>query len=181
MKRLTILLLLVSLLLGCSNDCPDGLCATEACPFCPDAAVLLFPENNQACEPGEVLSETQATLTLQWQGAKDADRYSLTITDQASGETQRYDNLTSHQPHGDPNARTGLQLAGDQLQPAGQHHPELCPASVLPARGRRYKLCPLCANLTHPRVGQEHPSRGQPLLPGRLAIWMAIRSPTPSM
>ena len=95
MKRLSVLILSIGLLVGCSNDCPDGLCATEACPFCPDAAVLLFPENNQACEPGEVLSDTLAKLTLQWQGAKDADRYSLSITDQASGATQRYDNLTS--------------------------------------------------------------------------------------
>ena len=95
MKRLSVLILSIGLLVGCSNDCPDGLCATEVCPFCPDTAVLLFPENNQACEPGEVLSETRATLTLQWQGAKDADRYSLTITDQASGETQRFDNLTT--------------------------------------------------------------------------------------
>jgi hypothetical protein len=93
MKRLTILLLLVSLLFGCSNDCPNGFCTTEACPFCPDAAVLFFPENNQACEPGEVLSATKATLTLQWQRAKDADHYSLSITDQLSGETQSYDNL----------------------------------------------------------------------------------------
>lgn len=95
MKRLSVLILSIGLLVGCSNDCPDGLCTTEACPFCPDAAVLLFPENNQACEPGEVLSATQATLTLQWQGAKDADRYSLTITNQASEETQRFDNLTA--------------------------------------------------------------------------------------
>ena len=94
MKKLLVLIVIALIVSACSNDCPDGLCATEACPFCPDAAVLIYPQNNQACEPGEVLSETEATLILQWQQAKDADRYSLSITDQVSGETQRFDNLT---------------------------------------------------------------------------------------
>ena len=97
MRKIVSLTLLRILLLGCTNDCPDGLCATEACPFCPDAALLSFPENNQACEPGTVLSESLATVTLQWQYAKDADTYQVVITNQASGESQTFSNLSTNE------------------------------------------------------------------------------------
>jgi len=97
MKRLLTLLLLIGLFTACTNDCPDGLCATEACPFCPEAALLSFPENNQACEPGTILSENLATVTLQWQYAKDADTYQVVITNQASGASQTFSNLSTNE------------------------------------------------------------------------------------
>jgi hypothetical protein len=97
MKRLLILLLSIGLFTGCTNDCPDGLCATEVCPFCPDAALLSFPENNQACEPGTILSDSLATVTLQWQYAKGADTYQVVITNQASGESQTFSNLSTNE------------------------------------------------------------------------------------
>ncbi len=97
MKRLLVLLLSIGLFTGCTNDCPDGLCATEACPFCPEAARLSFPENNQACEPGTILSESLATVTLQWQYAKDADTYQVVITNQASGASQTFSNLSTNE------------------------------------------------------------------------------------
>lgn len=96
MKRLLTLLLFLGLFTACTNDCPDGLCATEACPFCPDVAVLIYPENNQACEPGSIVSETTATVVLEWQYAKDADTYQAVITNQASGESQTFSNLKTN-------------------------------------------------------------------------------------
>lgn len=97
MKRLLILILSIGLFMGCTNDCPDGLCATEACPFCPEVVLLSFPENNQACEPGTILSDSLATVTLQWQYAKDADTYQVVITNQASGESQTFSNLSTNE------------------------------------------------------------------------------------
>ena len=96
MKRLITLILVVSLVGACTNNCPDGLCATEACPFCPDVAVLIYPENNQACEPGSIVSETTATVVLEWQYAKDADTYQVAITNQENGQTQTFSNLTTN-------------------------------------------------------------------------------------
>ena len=97
MKRLLTLLLLIGLFTACTNNCPDGLCATEACPFCPEVVLLSFPENNQACEPGTILSDSLATVTLQWQYAKDADTYQVVITNQASGESQTFSNLSTNE------------------------------------------------------------------------------------
>jgi len=97
MRRLLILIVWIVLFTGCTNDCPDGLCATEACPFCPDVVLLSFPENNQACEPGTILSDSLATVTLQWQYAKDADTYEVVITNQASGELQIFSNLSTNE------------------------------------------------------------------------------------
>ena len=97
MRRLFILIVWIVLFTGCTNDCPDGLCATEACPFCPDVVLLSFPENNQACEPGTILSDSLATVTLQWQYAKDADTYEVVITNQASGELQTFSNISTNE------------------------------------------------------------------------------------
>lgn len=97
MRRLLILIVWIVLFTGCTNDCPDGLCATEACPFCPDVVLLSFPENNQACEPGTILSDSLATVTLQWQYAKDADTYEVVITNQASGASQTFSNLSTNE------------------------------------------------------------------------------------
>ena len=96
MKRLLTLLLLIGLFTACTNDCPDGLCATEACPFCPEAAILIYPENNQACEPGSIVSETTATVILEWQYAKGADTYQIVITNQENGQTQTFSNLITN-------------------------------------------------------------------------------------
>src|SRR6056300_1266066 len=97
MRKILSLTLLSIVLLGCTNDCPDGLCATKACPFCPEVVLLSFPENNQACEPGTILSDSLATVTLQWQYAKDADTYQVVITNQASGESQTFSNLSTNE------------------------------------------------------------------------------------
>jgi hypothetical protein len=59
--------------------------------------LLSFPENNQACEPGTILSDSLATVTLQWQYAKDADTYEVVITNQASGASQTFSNLSTNE------------------------------------------------------------------------------------
>jgi len=98
MKRVSLYTLgLVTLLMSCTNDCPDGYCNTEECPFCPDAAALVYPINNQACEPGAILGNNQATVVLEWQYAKKADQYEVTITNQDTQESQTFSGLTTNQ------------------------------------------------------------------------------------
>lgn len=88
---------LLTLLISCTNDCPDGYCTTEECPFCPEAVALVYPLNKQACEPGAILSDTQAKVVLEWQYARKADKYQVSITNQATQETQTFSGLTINQ------------------------------------------------------------------------------------
>lgn len=82
---------------SCTQECPDGYCNTEECPFCPDAAALVYPINNEACEPGSILANNQATVVLEWQYAHRADKYEVTVTNQDSQASQTFSNLTSNQ------------------------------------------------------------------------------------
>ena len=98
MRKLSIYTLgLLTLLISCTNDCPDGYCNTEECPFCPDAAALVYPINNQACEPGAILANNQATVVLEWQYAHKADKYEVTITNQDTQASQTFSDLTTNQ------------------------------------------------------------------------------------
>ena len=98
MRKLGLYILgLVALTMSCTSECVDGSCNTEECPFCPDAAALVYPINNQACEPGAILGNNQATVVLEWQYAEKADQYEVTITNQASQSTQTFSGLTSNQ------------------------------------------------------------------------------------
>ena len=98
MRKLSIYIVgLLTLLISCTNDCVDGLCNTEECPFCPDAAALVYPINNQACEPGAILANNQATVVLEWQYAHKADQYEVTITNQDTQASQTFSDLTTNQ------------------------------------------------------------------------------------
>lgn len=98
MRKLSLYTLgLLALLISCTKDCPDGYCNTEECPFCPDAAALVYPINNQACEPGAILSDGQAKVVLEWQYAQKADKYEVSITNQATQESQTFSGLTTNQ------------------------------------------------------------------------------------
>ena len=65
---------------SCTKECPDGYCNTEECPFCPDAVALVYPINNEACEPDSILANNQATVILERQYAHRADKYDVTVT-----------------------------------------------------------------------------------------------------
>jgi len=91
------LLIVFFFAVSCNQECPDGYCNTEECPFCPDAAALIYPINNEACEPGTILANNKATVVLEWQYAYRADKYELTITNQESQTTQTFTNLTTNQ------------------------------------------------------------------------------------
>ena len=98
MKRVSLYILgLVALFMSCTSECADGLCNTEECPFCPDAAALVYPINNQACEPGAILGNNQATVVLEWQYAKKADQYEVTIVNQDTQQSQTFSGLTTNQ------------------------------------------------------------------------------------
>ena len=45
----------------------------------PQAATLIFPENNTTCFEGEVLSPTQSRLTFRWNESENTDSYQLFV------------------------------------------------------------------------------------------------------
>jgi hypothetical protein len=91
------LLAFLFLFLSCKKECPDGNCNTIECPFCPDVAVLVYPLNNEACEPGAILGNNQATVVLEWQYAFNADKYGVNISNQQTGQSQTFSNIISNQ------------------------------------------------------------------------------------
>lgn len=49
----------------------------EATP--PSAATLIFPEDNTECNEGNVISDTQSTVTFRWNVSANTDAYTITI------------------------------------------------------------------------------------------------------
>jgi hypothetical protein len=46
----------------------------------PSAATLVFPEDDTECNEGEAISDTESTVTFQWNESQDTDSYSVTVT-----------------------------------------------------------------------------------------------------
>ena len=57
-------------------------------PPAPEAASLIFPEDNTECNEGTILSDTQSTVTFRWNDATNADSYDVTVTNLNSNSTQ---------------------------------------------------------------------------------------------
>lgn len=68
MKKISILLILI-LTLSCSKD--DGGNPN------PEAASLIFPDNNQECNQGVDVSQTQSTVTFRWTESAKTDSYDV--------------------------------------------------------------------------------------------------------
>lgn len=47
----------------------------------PEAASLVYPENNSECEEGEILSDTQNRITFIWNESRHTDSYTLFVKD----------------------------------------------------------------------------------------------------
>lgn len=58
----------------------------------PEVSVLLAPENNQACEIGDIIDD-RATVTFNWQSAGETEVYDLTITNLITEEINPNFNL----------------------------------------------------------------------------------------
>lgn len=54
----------------------------------PSAATLVFPGDNTECNEGTVLSDTQSTVTFQWNASDNTDTYTLHIRNLITSQTQ---------------------------------------------------------------------------------------------
>ena len=88
MKKLLLLILLVSLF-SCSKKTPETVVDPPVVDppviESPVSAQLAFPEQNQVCNQGEVLSEVLSSVTFKWNKAAHAESYKLVIKNLESG------------------------------------------------------------------------------------------------
>ncbi|MBT8321771.1 MAG: hypothetical protein KJO90_08930 [Eudoraea sp.] len=78
MRKIALLLAGV-LIMSCSKDSP---------PKPPEAALLVFPEQNSECTTGVDLNAETSQVEFRWQEAKYTDSYELNVTNVNSGTTQ---------------------------------------------------------------------------------------------
>ena len=71
MKYLSILIFSISIL-GCSSGDGSG-------PLAPEPAVLVFPNNNEECNLGISVSDSQSKVIFKWNFAKNTTSYELNI------------------------------------------------------------------------------------------------------
>lgn len=91
MKILSALIMgLVMLMVQCVDYTDEVSVAPEDCIYCPEPPTLLYPENNETCEPGVILNDSLAILELQWTKTKNTDYYDITLIDNESGELQTF-------------------------------------------------------------------------------------------
>lgn len=70
MRKLFMSCLMVVLVLACGKDDP---------PPAPEAALLVFPEENSECTTGNSLSENLSQVTFRWNASKNTDQYTLSV------------------------------------------------------------------------------------------------------
>ncbi len=51
----------------------------------PSVATLVFPDNNEECAEGVIVSETESQVTFQWAASENTDNYTLTIQNLETG------------------------------------------------------------------------------------------------
>lgn len=74
MRKLVCFLALAIFFANCKKD-PDG----GETPTRIEKSVLLFPQQNEACTSGTVISITQSSIIFKWQKAANADSYELFV------------------------------------------------------------------------------------------------------
>lgn len=79
--------MLIGILFSCGgdgdDDDPDPVIITP-----PDAATLVFPENNTECLEGTILSDTESSVTFLWNAAENTDSYTVNLTNLDTNTSQ---------------------------------------------------------------------------------------------
>ena len=79
MYKIVFAIVLSIALTACSKkkkDNPDDVNNTDA----PEAAALVFPDNNLECTEGTVINDSQSSILFKWQNADNATSYEVNLT-----------------------------------------------------------------------------------------------------
>lgn len=64
----------------------------------PSKVELVFPENNQECTAGTIISETESEVIFDWTDAEVGDRYSVSVTNLTTGQEAIFESDSSSLP-----------------------------------------------------------------------------------
>ena len=92
-KIKSILILGVILIIACVDYAKEDLVLDSECYYCPETVTLLFPLNNETCEPGELIDDSRAIIKLLWEESSNTDYYEVSVIDLSSGESQTISNV----------------------------------------------------------------------------------------
>ena len=81
-------LMAVLLILGCSGG-SDGDGGDKILP--PEAASLILPANNEECNQGNIVSETESNVQFEWNRADNASSYTVILTNLNTNASEQYD------------------------------------------------------------------------------------------
>lgn len=89
-RYLFLILALPFISCGGGSDDPDPEPEVPA----PSATTLIYPDNNEECTEGSILSDTESQVTFQWNASTNTDSYTLKLKDLESG-TESSSNTTN--------------------------------------------------------------------------------------
>ncbi|OZV67539.1 hypothetical protein [Winogradskyella aurantia] len=94
MKRLTYLLSIFIVLFGCSNPSdgtPENGSGNGGSQDDPNGVLLVFPEESSLCNEGTEPTPTQSTVFFEWEPNDNAQSYTLTVENLATGAISQFD------------------------------------------------------------------------------------------
>lgn len=95
MKRLKMISVFVLLsVIGCGPDL--DIVQTVLLP--PSKVELIFPEENEECTAGIIISETESEVIFEWSNAEVADGYIISLTNLTNGQEQLFEADTNSLP-----------------------------------------------------------------------------------
>jgi hypothetical protein len=90
-------LLMIGLVMACSTEDAGilpGVEDPETPPPPPSSSALSLPANNEACEGGQGVSSSTATVSFSWSAATNATSYDLSVTNGATNAVSTKNNIT---------------------------------------------------------------------------------------
>jgi hypothetical protein len=97
MKKLTYIIAASLLFLSCSNDDDKNIPGNDLSNP-PAQAALTFPANNEECNQGTDITDTQSTVTFKWAAAQNAGYYKLVVKNLISAEAATYTTTATELP-----------------------------------------------------------------------------------
>jgi len=92
LKYITLFCFISAFVLSCGGGDSGGGSTPPTPPppppvAAPSAATLIFPEDNTECNISDVLSDTQSTVTFQWNASENTDTYEVQVRNLNSNNT----------------------------------------------------------------------------------------------
>lgn len=101
MKLGNILLFLsTAILISCGGGGSGGDDGPDPEPMAtpPSAASLVFPDDDEECNEGVIVSDTQSTVTFQWNASENTDTYEVNLRNLNTNNTTRTNATTNEAP-----------------------------------------------------------------------------------